>query len=274
MTLGTGIFLAAIVMSLTALFIATKDRWNWKKILLWPLGICVAGGLAMWGYIEYDNRADEARAIEKKGPTVQSSFWDIPLGATQDDVFFKKGKPNGGLPPGFELDSETSAPTSLTNKKLSPAKKQFSKDITPGAPRGGDEQVTSEKEPVVDEPLWKSAPLVVDWDWLLTYTAGAEKYAVFFTANRVSMIIQYGDSAYPEIAGVSLASSTAAVTSTFGEPEYVSSSDEGAERTYCYPAYQVLFYLRKDRVTSLGIYDRTSPPPVCAPPAKDDAIKK
>ena len=210
MTVGAGIFLAAVVISLTALFIATKDRWNWKKILLWPLGICVAGGLAMWGYIEYNNRAYEARTLEKKGPTVQSSFWDIPLGATQDDVVFKKGKPT-------EKNSET---------------------------------------------------------W--TYSADEDKYLILFKESRVRLIIQYADSAYPytEIDGVRVASSTATVTSTFGEPEYVSSSDEGAERTYCYPAYQVVFRLRKDMVSYLGIYDRASPPAVCGWPAKDDAIKK
>jgi hypothetical protein len=205
MTLGTGIFLAAIVMSLTALFIATKDRWNWKKILLWPLGICVASGVAMWGYIEYENRAYKALAIEK---AVQSSFWDIPLGATRDDVVFKKGKSTNQDP-----DS-----------------------------------------------------------WL--YTDGVARYLIAFQENRVRMIAQFGDSHYPQINRVGVASATAAVTAAFGEPEYVSSSDEGAERTYCYPAYQVLFRLRKDAVTSLGVYDRASPPAVCEPPAKDGAATK
>ena len=203
MTVGTGIFLAAIVISVTALFIATKDRWNWKKVLLWPLGICVAGGLAMWGYIEYQKRFPE-----KPKPTIHNSFWDIPLGATPDDVLFKKGKPT-------EKNSET---------------------------------------------------------W--TYSADEDKYLILFKESRVRLIIQFGDSAYPEIGGVRVASSTATVTSTFGEPEYVFSDEEGAVRTYCYPTYQVVFRLSKDMVRSLGIYDRALPPALCGPPAKDDATTK
>ena len=209
MTLGTGIFLAAIVMSLTALFIATKDRWNWKKILLWPLGICVAGGLAMWGYIEYDNRAREALAIER---AVQSSFWDIPLGATQDDVVFKKGKPT-------ERETE----------------------------------------------VW-------------TYSDEQDVYQVWFRQNHVRGIWFTGDSPIPKIEGlhgtIRKADSSADVVSAFGEPAFVENKDEGAFRIYCYPAYQTFFLLTKDQVTTLGIYDRKSPPSGCEPPAKAGAATK
>ena len=34
MDVGTGIFLSAIFLGLIALFIGTKDRWKWKKIIL------------------------------------------------------------------------------------------------------------------------------------------------------------------------------------------------------------------------------------------------
>lgn len=204
MTVGTGIFLAAIVISLTALFIATKDRWNWKKILLWPLGVCVAGGLAMWGYFEYQKRFPE-----KPEPTIHNSFWDIPLGATPDDVFFLKGKP------------------------------------------------AEEKT----------------YGWIYD-----EYYVVSFSQNQVRQIIYYGDSPIPRIegfgGGIHIADSTADVLAAFGEPALVSKRNEGAQRNYCYPAYQVLFYLVKDRVTALGIYDRTSPPVECQASVKDDALKK
>ena len=35
MSLEASIFLSAMLVSLVALFIATKDRWNWKKLILW-----------------------------------------------------------------------------------------------------------------------------------------------------------------------------------------------------------------------------------------------
>jgi len=35
MSVGTAIFFSAVLLAFVALYIATKDRWNWKKIL-WP----------------------------------------------------------------------------------------------------------------------------------------------------------------------------------------------------------------------------------------------
>jgi hypothetical protein len=83
MSLGTSIFLSSLVLAFVVLFIATKDRWSWKKIILWPLAglILIASGLWIYG------------TIEKRWPKVQTSFWDIPLGATESDVKFLKGAP-------------------------------------------------------------------------------------------------------------------------------------------------------------------------------------
>lgn len=85
MGLGTGIFLSAIFLGLVALFIATKDRWNWKKIALWPLGIIFAfsviGGVSAYGYRLYNERLQ-----------VPTTFQGIQLGQTFDDAEFKLGK--------------------------------------------------------------------------------------------------------------------------------------------------------------------------------------
>lgn len=399
MTLGTGIFLAAIVMSLTVLFIATKDRWNWKKILLWPLGICVAGGLAMWGYIEYQKRFPA-----KPEPTVHNSFWDIPLGATPDDVVFKKGKPTqkktgdglfskmtelpnrsfdaegarragysdeeiadylvkkgnfnvegtsradqyaawivankdkkgtpefntvaqaykrarsilpppsdatfpnkpGDAPAQVALTIEQQRalaiararlraiendPNSLTELDLSTARPAYPVDSEPSASAPTaiaqsmadngpwlKDRLASARTAIAHSPIpyerHTSSPASHDEAW--TYSAGREQHLVVFRENHVRLIIQYGASAYSAIDGIGIggSSSTSDVTSTFGEPAFVAKEDEGETRIYCYPAHQVLFRLNTDRVTELGIYDRASPPSVCEPPAKDDAIKK
>lgn len=68
---------------MVAIYIATKDRWRWKKIILWPFVtlVLIAGGL--WTY----------NTIEER-PKSQTSFWEIPLGATKGDVKFLKGAPN------------------------------------------------------------------------------------------------------------------------------------------------------------------------------------
>jgi membrane protein YdbS with pleckstrin-like domain len=60
MELGTGILLSAVFLGTVALFIATKDRWNWKKIFLWPLGVIVGlgvvGGSIAYLYQQYEDR--------------------------------------------------------------------------------------------------------------------------------------------------------------------------------------------------------------------------
>ncbi|MCD6682096.1 MAG: hypothetical protein LT102_15875 [Burkholderiaceae bacterium] len=86
MTIGSGIFLAALVSSLTFLFIATKDRWRWKRLVVWSVGtltavVTLTGG-ALWGYNAWEDRI---RPIDEIG--------SIRLGMTRGDVLFFKGKP-------------------------------------------------------------------------------------------------------------------------------------------------------------------------------------
>lgn len=84
MTVGAGIFAGATVIAIVALFIATKDRWNWRKIILWPLlslvGLAIAGGLGIWAWNIYEGR-----------PKVQTTFGAVTLGESMDEVRFKKG---------------------------------------------------------------------------------------------------------------------------------------------------------------------------------------
>lgn len=87
MELGTGIFLGAIVGSVTALFIATKDRWKWKKIILWPLGLLALAGAGLGGWLAIDNYLRER-------VTPHDTMWGLKLGqSTKEDVVFMKGEP-------------------------------------------------------------------------------------------------------------------------------------------------------------------------------------
>lgn len=85
MELGTGIFLSAIFLGIVALYIATKDRWNWKKIFLWPLAVVIVltlvGWLFAYAYKQYEER-----------PKVLSEFKGIKLGEKFQDAIFKHGQ--------------------------------------------------------------------------------------------------------------------------------------------------------------------------------------
>jgi len=96
MNLGLSIFLSSIFLGIIVLFIATKDRWNWKKIIIRLLvGTICVGVLAVAGNFIYEKHSDYR--IKHKipdSPEVMNSFWDIPLDSTQEDIKFLKGKPS------------------------------------------------------------------------------------------------------------------------------------------------------------------------------------
>lgn len=87
MTIGTGIFLAALVLSLTYLFVATKDRWRWKRLIVGSIGalaavVALAGG-GLWGYNAWQDRV---RPIDEIN--------EIRLGMSKEDLVFFKGRPS------------------------------------------------------------------------------------------------------------------------------------------------------------------------------------
>lgn len=87
MSLGTSIFLSAILLGIISLFIATKDRWNWKRIAFWPIAIfisiTVVAGVIFWIY-----------SVVTELPHKQTIFWNLPLKAIKSDVKFLKGEPS------------------------------------------------------------------------------------------------------------------------------------------------------------------------------------
>ncbi len=86
MTIGTAIFLSSLVISITLLFNFTKDRWNWRKILirslLYPIGLT-----ALVAFVFYTEQ------WYSKKPVAYYSLAGINISDTRDDILFKKGKP-------------------------------------------------------------------------------------------------------------------------------------------------------------------------------------
>jgi hypothetical protein len=87
MTVGDSIFLSAVLLSIVALYAATKDRWNWKRLVKWvvgfPMVLLVVGGVGLWAYSEYGDR-----------PTPQTVFGGVTLTSTAADVRLAKGNPS------------------------------------------------------------------------------------------------------------------------------------------------------------------------------------
>jgi hypothetical protein len=86
MTVGDSIFLSALLLSMVGLYAATKDRWNWKRVARWSLGlpavVLALTAAGFWGYSKYNDR-----------PMKQEEFAGVKLTFTPDDVKFAKGEP-------------------------------------------------------------------------------------------------------------------------------------------------------------------------------------
>jgi hypothetical protein len=93
MTVGDSIFLSALILGTVGLYAATKDRWNWKKLVKYVVGVpavlIVLAGLGLWAYSEYNDR-----------PTAQTAFGGVTIGSTLADVKLAKGNPSKVLEDG------------------------------------------------------------------------------------------------------------------------------------------------------------------------------
>lgn len=84
MEIGTGLFLGLSVIGVVILYIATRDRWKWRKnmlrVLLGLIAICTLIWLSFWAYNSYVQRVVPKR-----------DYMGLSLTDTLADVKFKKG---------------------------------------------------------------------------------------------------------------------------------------------------------------------------------------
>lgn len=87
MQIGTGVFLSAVLLSLTVLIVVTQDKWDWwgffKRTSLWAAVVLVITGSAFVA-INYANRR----------PKKETALCGIHLGDSVKDVIFRFGKPD------------------------------------------------------------------------------------------------------------------------------------------------------------------------------------
>ena len=84
MSVGAGIFWGLVFVGLIVLYIFTRDRWKWRKVLVRAgLGVVVLAGIAtvcIFGYSTYQNRV-----------VPFSDFLGLKLSDTKSDIKFKRG---------------------------------------------------------------------------------------------------------------------------------------------------------------------------------------
>ena len=100
MTAGEGIFFGLLLASLVTLYVATRDRWRWRRILAWGIAVCLLPVLAtsIWIGVE---RWSETR------PRYVAEYWELRPGMSTEEVLFRKGAP-GKKEPNFWVYMEDS----------------------------------------------------------------------------------------------------------------------------------------------------------------------
>lgn len=90
MSAGEGIFYGLVFLGFIYLYIQTRDRWSWKKIVL-----CFVGGLTtlialLYAYIFIDGYLSKGKIIPDK-PQVISNLIGVTLGEKVIDAQFRTG---------------------------------------------------------------------------------------------------------------------------------------------------------------------------------------
>jgi len=82
-----GILFSAILLGIVMLYLRSKERWEWDKIIILftaaIVSISILGGIGIFVYIKKSDK-----------PEIQTSFWDITLSSSKSSIKFIKGPPN------------------------------------------------------------------------------------------------------------------------------------------------------------------------------------
>jgi hypothetical protein len=89
MSIGSAIFLAALVFAILYLYKITRDRWNWRRIVRRTLvatgSVATVTALALTGVFVNENLGSR--------PQTQTGYADLRLGMTMAEVKYVKGNP-------------------------------------------------------------------------------------------------------------------------------------------------------------------------------------
>ena len=228
MNLGLAIFLSAVFLGTVALYIATMDRWNWKKIIFRPLlgvllllGLCGLG-LLLWLYWPQAEKTTQTFRPEelRLGNLVGDIVTEVPLGSSKADVRFLKGEPTGKVPDRWRYST---ALAEASYRSL-------------GLPEGAE----------LDDPRSLPGP------HLLIYFNDEKVHAVL-CAHRPRDIFDVLLPASP--CGEAIGKNSEQITTSYGEPSEIKRSKDDLTRTYLFPQFEEMFVLETNRVVFAGTYD-------------------
>lgn len=299
MEIGAGIFLSAVLLGTVWLYVATKDRWNWKKILLWPLAIVL--GLSVIGAAGiYINDWVQDR------PKKELGLWGIQLGASIADVKFAKGEPSRQMARTIKFEGRTiKVPDDATDAEIAGILDQSAPNglsaVRPGSPEriaeltleqaralalasarrkraeqeGGPGSPDEAPPPrnLSDEDTQEDANT---WAYLQGERVADDGiYFVRFKDGKVRYVMYNGPAhTAPSIQGISLYSSPERLAEKFGQPSYISRSKDELRQWHSFERFNVAFKLEKNGIVTLGVYDSSTGPLKFSDEAKAEAERE
>ena len=206
--------MSAIFLGVIALFIATKDRLSWKRIVVRSaiglVAITALSGIGIYAWIRYLEH--EQRPPK---PVAMLEFWELNLNSTKGDVKFKKGNP----------DRVHAFPQS----KKDPSEKR---EVWVYAMTDEGKTMASKGD-------------MMPWDSYGVSFRNDEIRMIFYVGTESWK--------GPKLHGISAGASLETIVRLLGEPSYISISEDELERIASYEKINSYFVLRENKVEGYGI---------------------
>jgi hypothetical protein len=250
MTIGSAVFFGSLIIAVAILYAATKDRWNWKKLIkraiLIPVVAALIIGILVWIYIEIQDR-----------PFKQTEFDGIKLGDSREEILFKKGNPDGDYDLFIkDVVSFIKQEGGVEKMTLSIKKKNDEKIVSLGKREIAFSINPETNKPYSESEIRNLLKELVEDERDQTRLYYKNTY-VFFKDGKVSAIKRECDkSDYFYVNDIGCGYSLARIEEKLGKAKKMKCSADSLTRVYYFPQYQSAYKLDKDGVKIITVYDK------------------
>lgn len=86
MSLGDGVFGGMAFLGIIWLYVVTRERWRWRRIILWVIGIALLPVICVGVWLGFERYTNSR-------PHTQTSLAGLQVGMLPADVIFHRGEP-------------------------------------------------------------------------------------------------------------------------------------------------------------------------------------
>jgi hypothetical protein len=222
MSLGTGLFMGIALAALVYLYVHTRDRWKWRRIM-GVSALIVALPLAALGvYIGYETWSSSRVAK----PARVNSYAGVTIGQSKGEVIYALGRPSSVLE------------TEIHTEKEGPWKKYRLNKVV--EPKDGTAELSKYNAWQYESPVTGRLDVAFDSD--------SESGVVSVIGCYSST---HGDC--PDLLGVSAGATEDSLVATLGQPDTAALDPDSSVKTLTYTKLNASFVLSMRRVYMLRV---------------------